>query len=93
MGFDGQDFLTFHLETLTWKVAVPSVQKIKKFWEMQGPSVELVKIFLLETCPVQLQRHLPSLSSPLVTIGTGHRQWVPSVCCPYRALAIIFERG
>ncbi|KAF5911651.1 hypothetical protein HPG69_010972 [Diceros bicornis minor] len=56
----GQDFLTFDSETLTWTVAMPSAQHIKKFWETQGPRADLVKTFLRVTCPAQLWRYLAS---------------------------------
>ncbi|XP_027623008.1 zinc-alpha-2-glycoprotein [Tupaia chinensis] len=74
LGYNGQDFLTFDLETLTWTATLPSAQRIKKFWERHSPQADLVKVYLQETCPAQLRRHLASLrglgsaDSPLVNV-------------------------
>ncbi|XP_058385637.1 MHC class I-like protein MILL1 [Diceros bicornis minor] len=60
LGYKGQDFLTFDSPTLTWTLALPSAQHIKKLWETQGPRADLVKTFLRVTCPAQLWRYLAS---------------------------------
>ncbi|XP_014650556.1 PREDICTED: hereditary hemochromatosis protein-like [Ceratotherium simum simum] len=60
LGYKGQDFLTFDSQTLTWTLAMPSAQHIKKLWETQGPRADLVKHFLCVTCPAQLWRYLAS---------------------------------
>ncbi|XP_058385643.1 MHC class I-like protein MILL2 [Diceros bicornis minor] len=65
LGYKGQDSLTFDSQTLTWTVATPSAQHIKKLWETQGPRADLVKIFLRVTCPDQLWRYLASWSGLL----------------------------
>ncbi|XP_036624620.1 zinc-alpha-2-glycoprotein-like [Trichosurus vulpecula] len=57
--FDGQDFLTFHRETLSWTAAHPVAKKIKEKWEdrfqMKFPEVREE-----EYCSIQLQRYLAS---------------------------------
>ncbi|XP_014650552.1 PREDICTED: MHC class I polypeptide-related sequence B-like [Ceratotherium simum simum] len=60
LDYKGQDFLTFDSQTLTWTLAMPSAQHIKKLWETQGPRADLVKDFLCVTCPAQLWRYLAS---------------------------------
>ncbi|XP_058386696.1 MHC class I-like protein MILL1 [Diceros bicornis minor] len=60
LGYNGQDFLTFDSQTLTWTLALPSAQHIKKLWETQGPRADQVKDFLHVTCPAQLWRYLAS---------------------------------
>ncbi|XP_014650557.1 PREDICTED: MHC class I polypeptide-related sequence B-like [Ceratotherium simum simum] len=64
-----QDFLTFHSQTLTWTLATPSAQHIKKLWETQGPRADLVKDFLRVTCPAQLWRYLASWRGLLENTG------------------------
>lgn len=49
LGCNGQDFLTFDLETPTWAMAVPSAQWTKKFWEMPNS-----RTLLCEISPAQL---------------------------------------
>ncbi|XP_029411375.1 hereditary hemochromatosis protein isoform X2 [Nannospalax galili] len=66
LGYDGQDLLTFDLETLTWKLAEPLNQETKMLWERHGPRADLVKTFLHDVCPAQLLRHLASLRNQLV---------------------------
>ncbi|XP_058385627.1 MHC class I-like protein MILL1 isoform X1 [Diceros bicornis minor] len=65
LGYKGQDFLTFDSQTLTWTLATPSAQHIKKLWETQGPRADLVETFLRVTCPEQLWRYLASWSGLL----------------------------
>ncbi|XP_058385621.1 MHC class I-like protein MILL1 isoform X1 [Diceros bicornis minor] len=62
LGYNGQDqdFLTFYSQTLTWTLATPSAQRIKKLWETQDPRADLVETFLHVTCPAQLWRYLAS---------------------------------
>ncbi|XP_058385641.1 MHC class I-like protein MILL1 [Diceros bicornis minor] len=70
LGYKGQDFLTFDSQTLTWTLATPSAQHIKKLWETQGPRADLVKDFLCVTCPAQLWRYLASWRGLLEHTGT-----------------------
>ncbi|XP_051017966.1 MHC class I-like protein MILL2 [Acomys russatus] len=69
LGYAGQNFLTFDPKTLTWAMAVPHTQQIKTFWETRAPRADLVKMFLDDTCPTQLQRHLASLRNVLQDTG------------------------
>lgn len=49
---------------------MPLTQQNKMFWEPRAPRADLVKTFLDDTCPAQLQRHLASLSNVLPDTGT-----------------------
>nr|BAC26240.1 unnamed protein product [Mus musculus] len=69
LGYDGQNFLTFDQKTLTWTVDGPSTQKNKTFWKTRAPRADLVKTFLDDICPAQLQRYLASLRNGLLNTG------------------------
>lgn len=74
MGYKGRDFLTVALGPLVWMVALLSSQSIRKLWETHGLRADLVKVFLLEPCPAQIQRYLVSSRGlPENTARTG--QW------------------
>lgn len=75
LGYNGQDFLTFDLETSSWKVAEPSAHTAKILRKMHGvPKAELVKTFLYDSCPAQLRRHLASMRNQLQDTGTDGGQ-------------------
>lgn len=77
LGYDGRNLLTFDQRTLTWTMDVPFTQQ-KTFWEPRAPRADLVKTFLDDTCPAQLQRHLASLRSEPLDTGTDcHQSWFP----------------
>ncbi|XP_032750251.1 hereditary hemochromatosis protein homolog [Rattus rattus] len=69
LGYDGRNLLTFDQRTLTWTMDVPFTQQ-KTFWEPRAPRADLVKTFLDDTCPAQLQRHLASLRSEPLDTGS-----------------------
>uniref|UniRef100_A0A8C6GYT0 MHC I like leukocyte 1 n=1 Tax=Mus spicilegus TaxID=10103 RepID=A0A8C6GYT0_MUSSI len=70
LGYDGQNFLTFDQKTLTWRVDGPSTQQNKTFWKTRAPRADLVKTFLDDICPAQLQRYLASLRNGLLDTGS-----------------------
>lgn len=78
LGYDGRNLLTFDQKTLTWMMDVPFTQQNKTFWEPRAPKADLVKTFLDDTCPAQLQRYLASLSNVLPDTGS------PVVIVTYR---------
>uniref|UniRef100_A0A8C6GS54 Ig-like domain-containing protein n=1 Tax=Mus spicilegus TaxID=10103 RepID=A0A8C6GS54_MUSSI len=69
LGYDGQNFLTFDQKTVTWTVDGPSTQQNKMFWKTRAPRADLVKTFLDDICPAQLQRYLASLRNGLQDTG------------------------
>ncbi|XP_072493624.1 MHC class I-like protein MILL1 isoform X2 [Notamacropus eugenii] len=57
--FDGQDFLTFYREKLSWTAAHPSAKKIKEKWE-DWFQKKFLKVHEEEYCSIRLQRYLAS---------------------------------
>ncbi|XP_043860831.1 zinc-alpha-2-glycoprotein-like [Dromiciops gliroides] len=57
--FDGQDFLTFYPERLSWTAAHLAAQRIKERWQ-DWFQRKLLKIHEEEYCSVQLQKYLAS---------------------------------
>ncbi|KAH0630649.1 hypothetical protein JD844_013902, partial [Phrynosoma platyrhinos] len=49
-GYDGRDFLSFDMETLTWTAADMEAQVIKRIWEKGDILVRRFKAFLEDTC-------------------------------------------
>ncbi|XP_029411341.1 MHC class I polypeptide-related sequence B-like [Nannospalax galili] len=69
LGYDGQDFLTFDLETLRWKETETSEKLPEAFLETYGPTVDQVKNFLNNGCPARLWGYLNSLKDHLEDTG------------------------
>ncbi|CAI5691651.1 unnamed protein product [Oreochromis niloticus] len=57
-GYDGEDFLAFDLQTLTWITAKPQAVITKMKWDAQKVRVEANKNFFGDQCPEFLKEYL-----------------------------------
>ncbi|XP_044531143.1 hereditary hemochromatosis protein [Gracilinanus agilis] len=57
-GYDGQDYLTFHPDTMNWTAVQPEAQATKQEWEMNKIQAKQHRAYLERDCPKQLQRYL-----------------------------------
>ncbi|XP_075873391.1 H-2 class I histocompatibility antigen, K-D alpha chain-like isoform X2 [Nelusetta ayraudi] len=57
-GYDGEDFLSFDLETLTWVAAKPQALITKHKWDRDVLDMEVHKIFYVHRCPERLKKYL-----------------------------------
>uniref|UniRef100_A0A8C3WHM9 Homeostatic iron regulator n=1 Tax=Catagonus wagneri TaxID=51154 RepID=A0A8C3WHM9_9CETA len=57
-GYDGQDHLEFHPETLDWKAAEPRAWATKLEWEVSKIRARQNRAYLERDCPEQLRRLL-----------------------------------
>ncbi|XP_074081734.1 hereditary hemochromatosis protein isoform X2 [Macrotis lagotis] len=64
-GYDGQDYLIFHPETMNWTAAQPEAQVTKQEWEMNKIRAKQHRIYLERDCPEQLQRYVETGSEIL----------------------------
>ncbi|KAL8213490.1 UNVERIFIED_CONTAM: hypothetical protein K2H54_066021, partial [Gekko kuhli] len=56
--YDGEDFLTLDLKTLTWTAPVPQAQETKRRWENELHNAQGYKDYLEGTCVEWLRRYL-----------------------------------
>nr|XP_056723022.1 BOLA class I histocompatibility antigen, alpha chain BL3-7-like [Euleptes europaea] len=56
--YDGEDFLAFDKETLTWTAPLPQAQITKRRWEAEGIVAQRRKAYLEEECVEWLRRYL-----------------------------------
>ncbi|XP_043856591.1 hereditary hemochromatosis protein isoform X1 [Dromiciops gliroides] len=64
-GYDGQDYIIFHPETMNWTAVQPEAQATKKEWEMIKIRAKQHRAYLERDCPEQLQRFLETGSEIL----------------------------
>ncbi|XP_042311549.1 major histocompatibility complex class I-related gene protein-like isoform X2 [Sceloporus undulatus] len=57
-GYDGRDFISFNVETLTWMAADVPAQHIKRTWETETNKAQFDKVNLEEECIEQLPKYL-----------------------------------
>lgn len=57
-GFDGQDYLSLDLETMSWVLAKPMAVWTKRWWEMERCYAEYNKAYLESLCLTSLHRYL-----------------------------------
>ncbi|XP_053190672.1 major histocompatibility complex class I-related gene protein-like [Scomber japonicus] len=57
-GYNGEDFLVFDLETLTWIAQKPEAVIIKHSWDKDTPDIEVWKHFLTQRCPEFLKTYM-----------------------------------
>lgn len=82
-GFDGQDYLSLDLETMSWVLAKPMAVWTKRWWEMERCYAEYNKAYLESLCLTSLHRylelggqHLTRREPPMVQVtrhSTQHR--------------------
>ncbi|XP_072463091.1 BOLA class I histocompatibility antigen, alpha chain BL3-7-like [Notamacropus eugenii] len=56
--YDGRDYISLDLETLTWRAAVPQAVNTKRIWEADRSIAEGWKNYLEEECVTWLKKHL-----------------------------------
>ncbi|XP_036623252.1 hereditary hemochromatosis protein isoform X1 [Trichosurus vulpecula] len=64
-GYDGQDYLIFHPETMNWTAVQPEAQVTKQEWEMTKIRAKQHRAYLERDCPEKLQRYLETGSEIL----------------------------
>ncbi|XP_032364141.1 major histocompatibility complex class I-related gene protein [Etheostoma spectabile] len=55
-GYNGEDFLSFDLKTLTWIAAKPKSGIVKQRWDADKSRIKYNKIFLSKICPEWLMK-------------------------------------
>ncbi|XP_036406869.1 class I histocompatibility antigen, F10 alpha chain-like [Megalops cyprinoides] len=68
-GYDGEDFLTFDLETMSWIPSVPQAFKTKSKWESNRAQTEGRKKYLTEVCIDWLKTYVNSERNTLEKKG------------------------
>ncbi|XP_072471937.1 BOLA class I histocompatibility antigen, alpha chain BL3-7-like isoform X2 [Notamacropus eugenii] len=56
--YDGRDYISLDLETLTWRAAVPQAVNTKRKWEAYRSIAEEWKAYLEEECVLWLKKYL-----------------------------------
>ncbi|XP_072471970.1 BOLA class I histocompatibility antigen, alpha chain BL3-7-like isoform X2 [Notamacropus eugenii] len=57
IAYDGRDYISLDLETLTWRTEVPQAVNTKRKWEERSEA-ERWKVYLEETCVLWLKKYL-----------------------------------
>ncbi|XP_044190680.1 major histocompatibility complex class I-related gene protein-like [Thunnus albacares] len=73
IGYDGEDFLSFDLKTLTWNASKPQAVIIKHKWDHEKVELNFIKDILTNICPQWLKMSLDYGKSSLL------RRDLPSV--------------
>ncbi|KAM8876799.1 major histocompatibility complex class I-related gene protein-like [Synchiropus picturatus] len=56
--YDGEDFISFNLETLTWDAASPQAVSIKQAWDKDEGYIKYIQNYLTQVCPEFLKNLL-----------------------------------
>ncbi|XP_070840178.1 major histocompatibility complex class I-related gene protein-like [Chaetodon trifascialis] len=64
-GYDGEDFISLDLKTLTWIAPKPQAVTTKLRWNADEARLKFNEIFLTELCPERLRRYLNLSKSSL----------------------------
>ncbi|XP_039462049.1 major histocompatibility complex class I-related gene protein-like [Oreochromis aureus] len=56
-GYDGEDFIAFDLQTLTWITSKPQAETTKLKWNTDHARLEHNKNFVIYSCPEFLKKH------------------------------------
>ncbi|KAG7219343.1 hypothetical protein INR49_019103 [Caranx melampygus] len=103
-GYDGEDFISFDLETLTWVAAKPQAVVTKQSWDADRVRIKRIENFFTQICPQWLKMYLNCEKSSLlrtVSPSVSLLQKTPSspVSChatgfyPHRALLFWTKDG
>ncbi|XP_053720376.1 major histocompatibility complex class I-related gene protein-like isoform X2 [Synchiropus splendidus] len=65
-GYDGEDFISFNLETLTWDAACPQAVSTKQAWDKNEGYNKYLQNYLTQLCPVYLKTFLHYGNSSLL---------------------------
>uniref|UniRef100_A0A8D2IZG5 Ig-like domain-containing protein n=1 Tax=Varanus komodoensis TaxID=61221 RepID=A0A8D2IZG5_VARKO len=57
-GYDGRDYISLDMETLTWTAHDPAAQNAKRLWDANAARNRYFKTYLEEVCTMWLRRHL-----------------------------------
>ncbi|XP_026204509.1 major histocompatibility complex class I-related gene protein-like [Anabas testudineus] len=57
-GYNGEDFITFNLQTETWIAANPRAEATKQEWDRNGANNGFWKSFLTNVCPTWMKMYL-----------------------------------
>ncbi|XP_014186946.2 major histocompatibility complex class I-related gene protein [Haplochromis burtoni] len=68
-GYNGEDFLEFNLETLTWIALKPEADLIRQEWDADRVRTKHNENFLTQICPEWLKTYVESAKSPLQKSG------------------------
>lgn len=69
-GFDGEDFISFDLETMTWTALKPQAVTIKERWDADKARAQIKKNFLTQIYFEWLKLYLAYGKSSLQRTGT-----------------------
>ncbi len=68
-GYDGQDFISFDLKSLTWKALKPEAETTKLSWDADTVRIKFNEVYLTEFCPRVLRLYLDLGNSSLLKTG------------------------
>lgn len=68
-GYNGEDFLEFNLDTLTWIAMKPEADIIRQEWDADRVRTKHNENFLTQICPEWLKTYVDSAKSPLQKSG------------------------
>ncbi|XP_049457810.1 major histocompatibility complex class I-related gene protein-like [Epinephelus fuscoguttatus] len=68
-GYDGEDFMSFDLKTLTWVTPKPQAVITKLRWDAEKVMKKIIEIYLTNNCPYWLKKYVSYGKSSLLRTG------------------------